>query len=279
VQVTQGLLRDRLALRLAQMGDAPDYVKLAEEILTIRNAPEPLARRLVAQAMVVEDRRETWTRVGEKAVQSASRGPAVYLFRDANGRLLYVGKALNLQRRLRAHFAPGRWRALKPLMARVTTVEWQDVGSELEALLVESQLIQQLTPVANIQRERGDSLPTRSADVVVLLPSRDAASVMVIAARRDGAVLSQSTCRDASGLDDLAHSLADFFAARSGHPSEKKERSAADLASIVYAWLRQRGAQATRFDAADIVEVDEWRRRFSQALASTELFQERLVFR
>ena len=266
-------------LRLAEMGDAPDYVRLAEEILTIRNAPEALARRLVAQALVVEDRREAWTRVGETACQSAPRGPAVYLFRDANGRLLYVGKALNLQRRLRAHFAPGRWRAVKPLMAHVTTVEWQEVGSELEALLVESQLIQQLTPVANVQREHGDPLPTRSADVVVLLPARDAASVMVMAARRDGAVLIQSTCRDGSGLDDIAHSLVDFFAVGSKHLSANKDQPVADRASIVYAWLRQRGAQATRFDATDAVEGDEWCRRLSRALASTELFHQRLMFR
>jgi hypothetical protein len=277
--VTQGLLRDRLVHRLAEMGDAPDYVRLAEEILTIRNAPEALARRLVAQALVVEDRRETWTRVGQTACQTAPRGPAVYLFRDASGRLLYVGKALNLQRRLRAHFAPGRWRALKPLMARVAAIEWRDVGSELEALLVESQLIDQLTPVANVQRERRDPLPTRAADVVVLLPSSNVASVMVIAARRDGAVLSQSTRRDASGLDDTAHSLADFFTAGTGHLSESNDRPVADLASIVYAWLRTRGTQATRFEATGVIEVAEWHRRLSQALASPELFHQRLVFR
>ena len=42
----------------------------------------------------------------EAACQRASCGAAVYFFRDDNGRLLYVGEARNLQRRVLAHFAP-----------------------------------------------------------------------------------------------------------------------------------------------------------------------------
>ncbi len=83
-------------------------------------------------------------------------------------------------------------------------------------------------------------------------------------------------CRDGSGLDDIAHSLAIFFAA--GHPSENNGRPVADLASIAYARLRQRGAQATWFDATDTVEIDKWYRPLSQALASPEFFHQRLVF-
>jgi hypothetical protein len=265
--------------RLAEMGDAPDYVRLAEEILTIRNAPASLAQRLVAQALVVEDRREGWTDVGKAACARASRGPAVYLFRDANSHLLYVGKALNLQRRLRAHFAPGRWRALKPIMARVASVEWHEVGSELEASLIEAELIQELGPVANVQRKRGEPPLTRCADIVVLLPASDEASVLVVAARRDGEVLRQSTRRDASEVDDIGRSLADFFATTAGHVSESENRPVSGLASIVYGWLRLRGARATRFDATDAVDAREWCRRLSQAMASPELFHERLMFR
>ena len=52
------MLRDRLLARLAEMGDAPDHQRLAAEVLGIRGAPPELARRLVAQALVVEDRRD-----------------------------------------------------------------------------------------------------------------------------------------------------------------------------------------------------------------------------
>jgi len=65
------LLRDRLYARLNEMGSSPDYVRLAEEVLAIRNATPEMARRLVDQALVVEDRREVWLRVGQRFVAAA----------------------------------------------------------------------------------------------------------------------------------------------------------------------------------------------------------------
>src|SRR5580704_13914041 len=129
------LLRDRLRARIAEMGDSPDHQRLAAEVLGIRNAPPDLARRLVAQALVVEDRRDAWRRAGERICHEAPQAPGVYVLRDEAGRALYVGKAVNLRRRLRAHFAERRWRGLKAEMSRVAAAEWQVVGSALEALL------------------------------------------------------------------------------------------------------------------------------------------------
>src|SRR4051812_15633886 len=126
------MLRDRLVARLAEMGDAPDYEGLVAEVLGIRGARAELARRLVAQALVVEDRQDKWRRLGARICREAPAAPGVYVFHDSDGGALYVGKAVNLRRRLRAHFADSRWRALKPAMARVVTVEWQEVGSEIE---------------------------------------------------------------------------------------------------------------------------------------------------
>src|SRR5262245_51652245 len=97
------LLRDRLQARLNEMGARPDYQSLAAEVLGIANAPPELAKRLVAQALVLEDRREAWSAAGERIAARAPDTPGVYVLRDAEGRALYVGKAVNLRRRLRAH--------------------------------------------------------------------------------------------------------------------------------------------------------------------------------
>src|SRR5262245_5972984 len=132
------MLRDKLLARLAEMGDAPDHQRLAAEVLGICGAPPQTAPRLVAQALVVEDRREAWQRAGERIGREAPSTPGVYVLKDAGGRALYVGKAVNLRRRLRAHFAGRRWRAIKPELSRAAAAEWQEVGSELEALLREA---------------------------------------------------------------------------------------------------------------------------------------------
>src|SRR4030088_260581 len=145
------MLRDKLIARLAEMGDAPDHQRLAAEVLGIRGAPPELARRLVAQALVLEDRREILRQAGGGICGDAPPLPGVYVLRDSGGRALYVGKAVHLRRRLRAHFADRRWRALKPEMSRAAAADWHEVGSEIEALLREPALIQQLQPPVNVQ--------------------------------------------------------------------------------------------------------------------------------
>src|SRR2546427_378922 len=144
------MIRDKLLARPAEVGAAPDHQRLAAEVLGIRGAPPALARRLVAQALVLEDRRETWRRAGDRICRAAPATPGVYVLKDADGRALYVGKAVNLRRRLRAHFAERRWRALKPGMSRAADADWREGGSEIEALLRGATLLHGLPPPGNV---------------------------------------------------------------------------------------------------------------------------------
>jgi predicted GIY-YIG superfamily endonuclease len=275
------LLRDRLYARLNEMGASPDYVRLAEEVLAIRNATPAMARRLVHQALVVEDRREAWAQVGQRFVAAAPETAGVYIFRDAAGRPLYVGKAINIRRRLRTHFASRRWKAIKSELSRVDDVAWREVGSELEALLLEAQWIRDLAPTVNVQRG-GPSADRRIAsrharDVLVLQPSVVADSVEVIAARTAGPTLIHRIVRDGRHLTVDAECLWTFFGG-SETVDEIVEPHRA-LAPIVFSWLAGRGANATRIEADDLLSADDLRVRLSIALTSSQLFIERLVVR
>ena len=217
------LIRDRLLARLAEMGAAPDHQRLAAEVLGIRNATPELARRLVAQALVVEDRREAWRRAGEQIAAKAPAVPGVYVLRDESARAVYVGKANNLRRRLRAHFATRRWRGLKAPFARIADAEWQEVGSEIEALLREASLIEELQPAANVQ-VGAPNLETRAIpatlvrDVIVVVPSVDPASAELVAARADGGwLIAPHAARRQPAQDrcDAADALLPVTAARS----------------------------------------------------------------
>ena len=77
------LLRDKLLARLAEMGPAPDHQRLASEVLGIRGASPEVARRLVAQALVIEDRRDAWRRAGERICRDAPAVPGGDVVMDA----------------------------------------------------------------------------------------------------------------------------------------------------------------------------------------------------
>lgn len=271
------LLRDRLLARMAEMGTELDHQRLAAEVLGIRNAPPDLARRLVSQALVVEDRRAAWRIAGERICAGAPPAPGIYVLRDETGRALYVGKANNLRRRLRTHFAERRWRGVKAALARVANAEWQVAGSEVEALLREAELIQALEPIVNVQIGPPDAstreIPSALArDVIVVVRSVEPDSAELIAARADGGWLIQRTRR--SGADLAVHSarLIRFFR-REPHPQIRS----AGLAPIVFSWLAHRGAGQSRIDPHDVGSSRELRARLAVLLADERLFAERIV--
>jgi predicted GIY-YIG superfamily endonuclease len=286
------MLRDRLLARLAEMGEAPDHQRLAAEVLGIRGAPPELARRLVAQALVLEDRREVWRQAGERICRDAPAAPGVYVLKDADGRALYVGKAVQLRRRLRAHFAERRWRALKPEMSRAADAEWQQVGSEIEALLREAALIQALQPPVNVQTGAPD-IDTREVprallrDVLVVQPSIEPDSVELIGAAVDGRWMIQRTRRNGADLAVHARRISTFFGGasaerRTPNPerrtpnAEPRTNEAALLSPLVFSWLAGRGAAATRLDPHDSTSAKQLQGRLAALLADDRLFVERL---
>jgi DNA polymerase-3 subunit epsilon len=80
--------------------------------------------------------------------------PGVYVFRNAEGQPLYVGKSVRLRTRARSHFAPssegGDW------TAQATIVDHRATQSELGALLLENRLIKALKPPGNVKLKQTD---------------------------------------------------------------------------------------------------------------------------
>jgi excinuclease ABC subunit C len=78
--------------------------------------------------------------------------PGVYLFKDAGGTVLYVGKARNLRSRVRSYFLESRWADAKTgsLAREISDLETILVGNEREALALEHNLIKQYRPKFNV---------------------------------------------------------------------------------------------------------------------------------
>src|SRR5712664_3564725 len=87
----------------------------------------------------------------EKAAQ-LPESPGVYLFKDAGGTVLYVGKARSLRSRVRSYFLESRWIDAKTgsLVREIADLETIVVGNEREALALEHNLIKQYRPKFNV---------------------------------------------------------------------------------------------------------------------------------
>ena len=87
--------------------------------------------------------------------------PGSYQFKDAEGRVIYVGKAASLRQRLSNYFADPS--SLHPrtaqMVATADTVEWIQVRNEVEALLLENSLIKQHKPRFNVRLRDDKSYP------------------------------------------------------------------------------------------------------------------------
>jgi excinuclease ABC subunit C len=74
-------------------------------------------------------------------------GPGVYRFRDAAGRVLYVGRAVCLRRRVASYWGDlGDRRHLAPMVARIAQVEAVPCASAHEAAWLERNLLERRTP-------------------------------------------------------------------------------------------------------------------------------------
>ena len=91
----------------------------------------------------------------KEKVRALPDRPGVYLMKDRLGRIIYVGKAKSLRKRVASYFQPGRHRALahqpkiRALIGMIADLETIEVKSEPEALLLEGRLIKQWRPKYN----------------------------------------------------------------------------------------------------------------------------------
>ena len=85
-------------------------------------------------------------------IETFPTAPGVYIMRNTEGRVLYVGKAKNLRIRIRAYFGPSRDSRyqIKFLMARVADIDYLVTDTEKEALILENTLIKKHRPRYNI---------------------------------------------------------------------------------------------------------------------------------
>jgi len=94
-------------------------------------------------------------------VYSLPEKPGVYQFFNANGEVIYVGKAKNLKKRVASYFNKGKHEShrLAILVSRIADIQFIVVESESDALLLENNLIKKYQPRYNVQLKDDKTFP------------------------------------------------------------------------------------------------------------------------
>jgi excinuclease ABC subunit C len=91
--------------------------------------------------------------------------PGVYLMKDADGRVLYIGKAKDLRARVSSYFQPGadllstRGPDICRMVDKVTEIDHLECETEVDAWLKEARLIKDIQPPHNVQLKDGKTFP------------------------------------------------------------------------------------------------------------------------
>jgi len=97
----------------------------------------------------------------EEKLKHIPAKPGVYLYRDSAGKILYVGKAVSLKNRVRSYFQPGAQLPPKTrvLVDKVADLDYIVTDSEVEALILEQNLIKEHRPRYNVLLKDDKSYP------------------------------------------------------------------------------------------------------------------------
>ena len=144
-------------------------------------------------------------------LQHLPTDPGVYQHKDAEGKVLYVGKAKNLRNRVRSYFQEGRPREgrIEALVKKIEDVEVIVTDTEAEALILENNLIKRLKPRYNVNLKDDKSYPficVKNERFPRVFPTRTV--------RRDGS-LYFGPYTDAKAMRLVLKTIKDLFKVRS----------------------------------------------------------------
>ncbi len=176
----------------------------------------------------------------EAFLEDLPQAPGVYVMRDREGRVIYVGKSVNLRDRVRTYFSRKADRPEKTqrILERIWAMEVETVGSELEALLLEARLIRLCVPEFNTQV----GVHARPSDVrpekqfVMVLPSADPESIELFCVRKDRSLCQLRVRRDLMDWEEISGQVSLANLTPEGTEETISEGDEADM-EILKSWM------------------------------------------
>lgn len=151
----------------------------------VQHVQEAFGLEAVEQAVAKQLKKPSLPKGLDPAVMTGlPEGPGVYIFEDEAGGPIYVGKSINIKKRVASHFMRDHENVQEFKLAQhVRHITVHETAGELQALLLESQLVKQLQPLYNKQLRRTDKLllarqvTTESGHISVQLEEASAVTV------------------------------------------------------------------------------------------------------
>ncbi|MFP4845810.1 exonuclease domain-containing protein [Winogradskyella sp. PE311] len=123
-------------------GDAMATVKLFKMLLN-----KDTDKTIIKDAVKVEQKSKLASNLKD-IIEELPSDTGVYYIHDANGNIIYIGKSNNIRKRITQHFTNSNSKS-KKIQVKVATVTYEKTGSELVALLKESEEIKANKPILN----------------------------------------------------------------------------------------------------------------------------------
>ncbi|MBC6952250.1 hypothetical protein DWB58_30420 [candidate division KSB1 bacterium] len=265
-----------------------DCLNAESEILT------ELVRRGEAQGLTTWEQLATYarqdTRVNfgsydfdERFVGQLPEAPGVYLMKNAKGKVIYVGKAANLRKRVQNYFRQPTPEDVKlqRQQTELKTLHYEVHDTELEALLREQALIRRFKPALNRQRlihaEKATQPQNKSGIFIVPLRQESAATapqrVMIYFLMPHKLIRLALALRRKPGKR-LQKMLAAFWQMRSAAGrSEKEARFEREHVEIAARWLQQNRHWISRIDPDDCADEQDAEKRIRALLHAPEIFE------
>jgi Nuclease subunit of the excinuclease complex len=108
--------------------------------------------------------------------------PGIYMMKNINGHIIYVGKAKNLKNRVRSYFKSSHEGKTARLVSEIADFETIVTSTDKEAFLLEITMIQKHQPHYNIKLKQGTGYP-----YIKITNERDPTMLIVSSIRKDGA--------------------------------------------------------------------------------------------
>ena len=153
----------------------------------------------------------------KKIYRNLPTTPGVYLMKNASGKVIYIGKAVNLRRRVSSYFLRSQEARIAMLVSEIRKIDHVSTDTAIEALILESQLIKKYSPFYNIKEKDDKSF------LYVVVTKEEFPRVILVYGKELGGLLARSTFgpfTSASSIREALRIIRRIFP-YSIHPPEK----------------------------------------------------------